>query len=347
MIDASMSDEINKFNARSADALGYNIPGYQPSFHDVLDQHARSIKSFDPLSVLAPENAYFVVDNGDGSHSYTRSGDFRISQGQLVTRDGRAVLGYPNGVEKGTLAPITVPQGVPDGSVRISSDGTVSYGGGDASAVKAAGALAPGIAHAPPVTDVRASENLPAPASAAGKNYDVPDIALDSDANLPMVSLPAEAGHITPHAVLSQEMPLRKTPLGNHSEPQVQDSAATSAETTGTDAAMTASFTGGAKTVGPLAAGIGTPLGKIAMARFGVGTTVTNDGAATSGPPVEMGPPGQGQIGKLKTGARDVGSVDPMASRLQVTAASQILNAMLQIETARQGNAKKVMDLIK
>lgn len=384
MIDASMSNEIKTYNARAEDALGYNVPGYQPHFHDVLERQTRSVKVFDSLSVAAPEDTYFVVDNGDGSHSYTRSGNFRVSQGKLMTSDGRTVLGYPNGVEKGTLTPMTVPAGIPDGTVSIASDGTLSYGG----PAQALGAMPAAIGpHAAPVTDMALSENLPAPAPstiaaaaastapttaavsahAGAKGLDVPDIALGDDlrnepVTLPevavqsttpqiasQVTLPDTAGRLDPRAVLGQPADAQRslTSLNQHNEPQVQDSAVTGAPSRGTDASMAASMIQGIKTVGYNGAGIGTPLGKIAMARFASGTTVSNDGRSTSGPPLEMGPPGNGTIEHLKTGARDVGNVDAMASRVAVGVQNTILNAMLQVETARQSNAKKAMDLIK
>ncbi len=285
MIDADIGRVIDAFNQRAQDALGYNVPGYQPAFHDVLQRQVRSVKTFDPLSVVAPENTYFVIDNGDGSHSYSRGGDFRITQGRLVDRNGCAVLGYPNGMEKGTLAPITVPADVPDGNVRIANDGTISY-------VNAA------------------------PSRSAA------------------IALPDTAGHRTPPLAVDQTFD--------------DNGRYTGGPTTATDAAMSRSFMAGAKASSTEPVTMPTaPLGKLALARFASGTVVTNGGLASSIVPLEMGPPGTGGIAVLKSGYRDVGSVDHMTSKLQVSEANTTMYAMIQLETARQSNVKKAMDLIK
>jgi flagellar hook protein FlgE len=58
-------------------------------------------------------NGFFVVQNTDGSESFTRNGDFTVNAaGQLSTQGGQLVLGYPvvAGViqSRSTLTPITV-----------------------------------------------------------------------------------------------------------------------------------------------------------------------------------------------------------------------------------------------
>jgi len=273
MIELNISNAVDRVNDRADDALGYSTPGYQPKFHDVLNSQVRSIKTFDPLSVVAPEHTYFVVDNGDGSRSYTRGGDFRLAQGRLVDRNGRVVLGYPNGIEKGTLAPIRLPLGTPDERVRIASDGTVSY-------------LSRATTGAPSNAEPRRSQLVP---------------GVD----------------------------------------------ALSASTRAFDSSEASAFKAGLKEGLTPTPGIAVPVGKIALARFATGTVVSNAGSATSGPPIEMGPPGNGQIGALKTGYRDIGSVNHMAMFYHFSDATSLLNAVLQTETAREANAKTAMDLIK
>lgn len=273
MIDLDCSNAIDMVNDRAVDALGYNTPGYQPKFHDVLNSQVRSIKSFDPLSVVAPQNTYFVVDNGDGSHSYTRGGDFRLAEGRLVDRDGRAVLGYPNGIEKGTLAPITLPPGTPDGRVRIASDGTVSYLG-------SATSVEPSSSRS-----LRSGRSQDAPALSA------PTAAFD----------PSEASAFK----VGLKQGLTPTP------------------------------------------GIAVPVGQVALARFATGTVMSNAGSASSGPPIEMGPPGSGQIGALKTGFRDIGSVDHMAMFYQFSNATSLLAAVYAACNAIHTSNKTAMDLIK
>jgi hypothetical protein len=398
MIDAKYSDAIDNFNSRAADALGYGTPGYQPKFHDVLNSQVRSIRTFDPLSTVAPENTYFVVDNGDGSQSYTRGGDFRVSEGRLVSRDGRAVLGYPNGIEKGTLAPITLPQGTPDGAVRIAADGTVSYlGASDMNETKSvigndalsSGLLASGspmrASSLPPTTDVKNSENLAPPTNAGLKNVEVPDIALASDPDMP-VSLPHDAGTLDARTLIAKSSAPRiadikdtgndnldvkassedrSARMRNVSAPvddgpqqlvgvnpvspaeRLQDSGAKATPTTIFDSAAASGFNNGLKLGLTPTTGQGTPIGKIALARFATGTVVSEDGRATSGAPIEMGPPGNGQIGQLKVGYRDIGSVNHMAALKKLNESEQFLNAVYSMRTALHTSEKTAMDLIK
>ena len=61
-------------------------------------------------------NGFFVVQNSDGTTSYTRDGSFALSSsGALTTQGGAAVMGYPavNGVvnTNAALAPIQIPVG--------------------------------------------------------------------------------------------------------------------------------------------------------------------------------------------------------------------------------------------
>uniref|UniRef100_E6Q5B1 Uncharacterized protein n=1 Tax=mine drainage metagenome TaxID=410659 RepID=E6Q5B1_9ZZZZ len=51
-------------------------------------------RTLDPLSVVAPEGARFVVRLRDGSDGYTFDGGFSLRDGALVDRNGDAVLGY-------------------------------------------------------------------------------------------------------------------------------------------------------------------------------------------------------------------------------------------------------------
>ena len=70
-----------------------------------------------PLDLAVAGNGFFVVQSAQGA-VYTRNGSFHATPtGQLVTGQGDAVLG-----EQG---PITLPQG----TVAVSSDGTVSVDG--------------------------------------------------------------------------------------------------------------------------------------------------------------------------------------------------------------------------
>jgi len=83
-----------------------------------LDLTAGSLSTTgNPLDVGVAGNGFFAVQSAQGI-LYTRDGSFHLTPtGQLVTGQGDAVLG--------ALGPITLP----NGSVAISSDGTISVEG--------------------------------------------------------------------------------------------------------------------------------------------------------------------------------------------------------------------------
>ena len=103
--------EASEFPRRD-ETLSY-VHDYQ-SFHDFS---AGSISmSGNPLDVAIKDDGWFVVETAEGER-FTRSGNFQINaEGQLVTTDGRPVLG-----EGG---PITLDPSETD--VSIGADGTVS-----------------------------------------------------------------------------------------------------------------------------------------------------------------------------------------------------------------------------
>jgi flagellar hook protein FlgE len=93
-----------------------------------------------PTDVAIQGNGFFVLDN-NGTRSYTRAGDFTVgSNGELLTSDGSAVLGYPavNGTINAsqTLAPLVIstgqlspPQATSNVSVTMNLDAGAPVGG--------------------------------------------------------------------------------------------------------------------------------------------------------------------------------------------------------------------------
>ena len=68
-----------------------------------------------PTDVAIQGNGYFILDNA-GERLYTRAGDFSVSSdGNLLSKDGASVLGYPavNGVvnPNATLGPLQLATG--------------------------------------------------------------------------------------------------------------------------------------------------------------------------------------------------------------------------------------------
>ena len=93
-----------------------------------------------PTDVAIQGNGFFVLDK-NGLRSYTRAGDFSVgSNGQLLTADGSAVLGYPavNGTISAsqTLAPLTIssgqlspPQATANVQIGLNLDASAAVGG--------------------------------------------------------------------------------------------------------------------------------------------------------------------------------------------------------------------------
>ncbi len=102
-----------------------------------LTQNAGNLeKTGNPLDLGLEGDGYFVVQTPAGAR-YTRRGDFRVSAaGMLETSDGNAVLG--------SLGPIHIP----NGTVSISGDGTLSVDGAIAGKLK--------LVHFPPSTALSA-----------------------------------------------------------------------------------------------------------------------------------------------------------------------------------------------
>jgi hypothetical protein len=94
--------------------------------------HRAPERASDPLSVVAPANAYFVTQGAHGVRTFTRDGGFALVDGVLRGTDGGAVLGYRAGATHGALPePLALPAtDVALGrcsNARVESDGAVSY----------------------------------------------------------------------------------------------------------------------------------------------------------------------------------------------------------------------------
>lgn len=105
-----------------------------------------------PTDVAIQGSGFFVVQNGDGSLSYTRAGDFSVdSDNYLVTSSGQQVLGYS------------------------ATNGVVNTGGGLVPLQVGTGTLSPPSA----TTDVQLTTNLNAAAS-VGDTFSTPVTVYDS-----------------------------------------------------------------------------------------------------------------------------------------------------------------------
>jgi flagellar basal body rod protein FlgG len=132
MIAPATVDALNRIAARAQDVMrAYEAGGFGRS-NDVNVGTRPAEHAADPLSVVAPANAYFVSQSATGARTFTRDGGFSIDHGMLHGADGAAILGYAAGDARGALpAPLTLPaKDVALGrcaNVRLESDGTLSY----------------------------------------------------------------------------------------------------------------------------------------------------------------------------------------------------------------------------
>ncbi|MFN2460700.1 MAG: hypothetical protein ABR591_08445 [Candidatus Velthaea sp.] len=132
MIGSATMDALARIQSRAEDALqAYRAGGAARSDDANLASRPPEYAS-DPLSVAAPANAYFATADAAGRTAYTRDGGFRLADGALVTKDGRAVLGFPAGDARGAVPlPLRLPAADVAlgrcGDARIESDGTLAF----------------------------------------------------------------------------------------------------------------------------------------------------------------------------------------------------------------------------
>ncbi|MFY9779368.1 MAG: hypothetical protein WAJ85_02525 [Candidatus Baltobacteraceae bacterium] len=131
MIDPAIAAAFARIGAREQDLLEAFRPGFEPRADDAAARAPQRTPSLDPLSVVAPEGAYFVSAGSGASARLSRDGSFRLTGGELRAADGSAALGFTLGERRGPPAPLRVdPVDAALGRVadpRIGADGTVSY----------------------------------------------------------------------------------------------------------------------------------------------------------------------------------------------------------------------------
>lgn len=128
LISTATARALDDIAIRERDVMHAFTPGAVPERSDVARTGGAQF-SLDPLSVAAPEGAYFVCTDERGRQCYTRDGGFAFRGGALVDRDGRAILGYREaGAPLGPLSadPVDAALGL-TGDVRVEADGSVTY----------------------------------------------------------------------------------------------------------------------------------------------------------------------------------------------------------------------------
>jgi flagellar basal body rod protein FlgG len=92
-LNPTMSAAIDRIAERAADVRRAFMPGAVPQRDDVATPAPSSGFTLDPLSVAAPDGAYFIVSDSCGHSAYTRDGAFALRDGRLVAADGAPVFG--------------------------------------------------------------------------------------------------------------------------------------------------------------------------------------------------------------------------------------------------------------
>lgn len=91
-LSSSLSGALDRIAERAADVRRAYIGGAFPVHDDVATPRGTSELTLDPLSVVAPEDAYFVTIDGE-KQGYTRDGALALRGGRLVDPDGQAMFG--------------------------------------------------------------------------------------------------------------------------------------------------------------------------------------------------------------------------------------------------------------
>jgi flagellar basal body rod protein FlgG len=129
VIDPAVAAGLAQIAARERDVLGAYQRGFEPESPSVA-QRSRMLPGADPMSVVAPEGAYFVAADAGGTLTFSRDGAFVIERGELRSSSGRPVLGVALR-DRATLGPLHIdPYDAATGQAlepRVAADGTFSY----------------------------------------------------------------------------------------------------------------------------------------------------------------------------------------------------------------------------
>ncbi len=131
MIDRGTADALSRITQRSNDLLHAYRSGFEPETRDAAAD-LRPVRVLDPLSVAAPEGAYFLSRGPDGATHLSRDGGFAVRGGLLVDGQGAPVLGYAPGGSTGGV-PGAIRVDAVDAALgrvrdaRIEADGSVAY----------------------------------------------------------------------------------------------------------------------------------------------------------------------------------------------------------------------------
>lgn len=127
-LNPNLTGALDRIAERAADVRRAYTPGAAPKYDDVASSGIVSDFTLDPLSVVAPEDCYFISEDR-GHRTFTRDGAFAVRGGRLVNAEGLPILGMRHGAT--VLSELRVdPIDEALGHVRelaMEQDGTLAY----------------------------------------------------------------------------------------------------------------------------------------------------------------------------------------------------------------------------
>lgn len=129
LVNSATADALDYIAERAADAANAFAPGARASFDDVAVSKAPSRTVLDPLSVMPPQDGYFITSDDRGRTAYTQNGAFSIVDGAIAGSNGRAITGFT--CPDGTLHELRIDP--VDAALKratdvvVAPDGSVSY----------------------------------------------------------------------------------------------------------------------------------------------------------------------------------------------------------------------------
>lgn len=128
-ISASTERSLDAIAARAADVRRAFTPGALPENGDVATHAPNSHSTFDPMSVSAPGDDFFITMDDRGRTSYTRDGGFSVNNGSVIASNGRALLGYADdgrALAELHIDPVDEALGRVS-NLRVTANGSVEY----------------------------------------------------------------------------------------------------------------------------------------------------------------------------------------------------------------------------
>jgi flagellar basal body rod protein FlgG len=133
MINPGPAQALAQLASRAQEMLNAYQPGYETQDDEIRSfTLARPKPENDPMSVSAPEGAYFVGVDAQGRTFFSRDGSFKLDGTNVTWGDGSYVLGYPPHAPAGSppqrlkADPIDAALGRTAGA-EVAADGSIVY----------------------------------------------------------------------------------------------------------------------------------------------------------------------------------------------------------------------------